>query len=233
MNREKKTTDVSHETLDFDISDFLITDDEQLEFNLEDFDLKDIEENGENGFIKPVFNKKPIKVDYENAVSLARKVKLFKGEQLHSIVTGSFIFVDFIEALLTEKNVSCEEMYISTLGMSQGNADSLAGLFETGHLKKLSLTISNYFYSHERNGLIKYMYDIFKGKAFDLIVFRNHTKIVLMKIDELRLVITGSANLRSSNCIEQFIIQESEELYSHYEQFFKEKAEIYSITKKE
>jgi hypothetical protein len=55
----------------------------------------------------------------------------------------------------------------------------------------------------------------------DIIVVRNHTKLVLMEISNIRLILSGSSNLRSSNSIEQFVLQESKELYSFYEQFFK------------
>jgi hypothetical protein len=53
-----------------------------------------------------------------------------------------------------------------------------------------------------------------------------------MKIANFYIVISGSANLRSSNCIEQFTITESEELYNFYKEWFESLRENYSILKK-
>jgi len=200
------------------IDNYLIGDDTELEFNFNDFDLVS-DKIESNKTYKPKFNKNPIIINYINAVSLANSIKLFEGEQVHCIVSGNFIFGDFIESLIIEKDVVVENMYISTLSLSQNNADSINGLLKSGRIKKLTLLISNYFYSHEKNGIIKYIIDLMP--EIDIIVVRNHTKLVLMEISNIRLILSGSSNLRSSNSIEQFVLQESKELYSFYEQFFK------------
>lgn len=204
------------------IANYFDGDSTELDFNLSDFDMVDIDMSPER-YIKPKFNKNIITVDYQNAAKLAKEVKLFAGEQIHCIVNGSFIFGDFIEALLVEKNVQCQEMYISTLGLSQENIDSLHGLLTQDYIIELNLMISNYFYSHEKHKMIPYLLgELDIDDRFQLIVCRNHTKIALMKISDFRLVLTGSSNLRSSKNIEQFVLQESKELYDYYYHFFQE-----------
>jgi hypothetical protein len=92
---------------------------------------------------------------------------------------------------------------------------------EEGRVDRLTLMVSNYFYSHERHRLIAYLLEkLDMGDRFDLQVLRNHTKICLMEIANLRLVMSGSGNLRSSESVEQFVLQESPELYTFYREWF-------------
>jgi hypothetical protein len=210
----------------------MAADDTELDFNTDDFNFSDLGEENDK-YLKPVFNSRPIRIAYENAQSIAKKIRLRKGEQIHAIVKGSFIFGDLVESLLVDKKRQCQALHISTLGMSQDNVDSLAGLLKQDYVQNLTIMVSNYFYSHERQKLIPYILkNLDHGGKLDLLVTRNHTKIILMAVDDMRLVFTGSANLRSSNNIEQFSIQESEELYQFYLDFFQDHA-LYSIIKRE
>jgi hypothetical protein len=221
----------SMEIGEINIPDILIGDDVQLEFDLGDFDLTE-KKDPPSRYFKPKFPKIHDKVEYPNAQQLVKHIHLTLGEQVHVIVNGNFIFGDFIEALLVDKNVKCQNMYISTLSLSQNNIDSLAGLLEDDYIGTLTMMISNYFYSHERNELIPYMLKALdQGDKYDLIVARNHTKVVLMEIGTMKIVMTGSANLRSSNSIEQFVIQESPELYEWYLRFFQDNAHKSIINK--
>lgn len=212
------------DTMDIDtysFDNYFAGDDTELEFNADDFTFEEIEDP-DNKIIKPKFNKNPIKVKYDNAVSLIEKIKLYPGEQVHGIVKGDFVFGDFIEALLFRKNVECKNMYISTLSLSQNNIDSFVNSFLDKRIGNLTLMLSNYFYSHEKEGLIKYLHDELTPYGYDLIIRRNHTKICLMEISNIKLVLTGSANLRSSNSLEQFVLQESKGLYEFYKSWFED-----------
>jgi len=205
-----------------DISAYFEDDDTALDFDISDFDMVDLGEEPTR-YVKVKFNSRPILVRYSHAAELAKAIKLFPGEQLHCIVPGNFIFGDFIEALLVEKEAICEEMHIATLSMSQNNIDSLANLLDTGFVGKLTLIISNYFYSHERKDLMPYLLErLDVDNRLECMVLRNHTKIALMAVGELRLVLSGSGNLRSSQNVEQFVLQESQELYDFYFGWFAE-----------
>jgi hypothetical protein len=205
----------------FDFTDFLIGDDTELEFEAGDFTITDGIKPQSTRYIKPTFYSKPAKADYKNAKALVEEIHLAPGEQFHSIVKGDFIFGDFIEALIYGKDVIVENMHLSTLSMSQNNIDSLAGLLKAGRIKRLTIVLSNYFYSHEKHRLMKYLLENLDiDNRLELLIIRNHTKICLMEISNIRLVMSGSANLRSSESVEQFVLQESAELYGFYKDWF-------------
>jgi len=218
--------------LDFNIDDILIGDDTELEFDLKDFDSI-LEEKPITRYIKPKVYKLDAKIDYNNAKDIVNQIKLYPGEQIHYIVSGNFIFGDFIEALLVEKNVICDYMYLSSLSLSQNNIDSLAGLIQGEYIRKITIMLSNYFYSHEKNELMPYLLENLDiCNKLKLLIIRNHTKICLMRISNLYITIVGSSNLRSSNSIEQFTIQESKELFEFYQKFFEDN-EKYNIINQE
>jgi hypothetical protein len=217
---------------DVSISDFLDGDSDKLDFNIGDFDLSCMS-TAENRYTKPKLYKPSSKIHFNNAQRLAKEISLKKNQCMHFLLSGNFIMGDFIEALLVEKNIQVEELLLSTLGLSQNNVDSLENLLKNGYVKEMKLMISNYFYSHERSILIPYILEKLDiENRFDLLVIRNHTKIILFNIDDFYITIYGSGNLRSSNCIEQMTIQEDEELYNFYKQFFTD-SESHSIIRKD
>ena len=156
---------------------------------------------------------------YENAQKLARELTIGEGERANVVVAGSFIFGDFIEAYLTSHNAKAIRMTISTLSLSQENVDSLRTLLEYGYIEELNMIISVYFFSHERNGLIPYMYEQLDiDNRFQLAVCSTHMKTVHFEtLGGKKIVMHGSANLRSSANIEQFTIEENPALYDFYE----------------
>ena len=163
-------------------------------------------------------------VMYDNAEKLARELRLDKYQRSDVIISGAFIFGDFIEAYMTTWKAATDRMVISTLSLSQNNVDSLANLMEAGYIGRLDMIVSVYFWSHERYGLIPYIYrKLDKDDRFQLAVAGVHTKTVHFETRGGRkIVIHGSANLRSSGSIEQFTIEENPDLFYFYtEQFYK------------
>lgn len=156
---------------------------------------------------------------YDNAQKLARDLTLDRGMRANVIVAGSFIFGDFIEAYLTSHNAKAIRMTISTLSLSQENVDSLHNLMMNGYIDQLEMIISVFFFAHERRALIPYLYqklDI--DNRFQLAVCATHMKTIHFEtLGGKKIVIHGSANLRSSANIEQFTIEENPALFDFYE----------------
>jgi len=202
--------------LDFD-ADF----DFSIDFNIDnDFDF---EASFDSRYMKPV--KVPgiaeNKIKYEKAEQLAKSLKIGKNTTQMCLVSGAFIFGDFIEAFVTLNNIHIKRMIISTLSLSQENVDSLNLLCTGGYVDKLDLIVSTFYYSHERHALIPYIYkELDRKDKFQLAVADVHTKICIFETyNGGFVVIHGSANLRSSNCVEQFVIEENKDRYDFLEEF--------------
>ncbi len=171
---------------------------------------------------------------YDNAVKLAKELRITEGMRADAFIAGSFIFGDFIEAFMTTHMAGTEEMTISTLSMSQENVDSLRLLMDKGYIGKLNLIISVYFWGHERRGLLPYIYEqLDTDDRFQLAVAGMHTKTVHFQTrGGKKIVIHGSANLRSSGSIEQFTIEENPGLYDFYDGQFRKILEKYATIRK-
>lgn len=166
------------------------------------------------------------KVLYENALDFVDNIKnddLSINKSIYAIVSGNFIFGDFIEAFIDAKNFDVNEMTITTLSLSENNIYSLENLlFKWKYVKKLNLIISDYFYSHERKLLIPIIYEkLDRENKFQLAICRTHMKICQFEtIKGNKCVINGSANLRSSQCLEQITIEENKDLYDFNQKYF-------------
>lgn len=157
------------------------------------------------------------KVKYKNALKMAQDIGSLKneGDRVFAVVDGSFIFGDFIEAYLVTHNLLAKRLVISTLSLSQENVDSLKNLFIGDYCDKLDLIVSTMFWGNERGNLIDYAYkQLDVDNKFQLAVCRTHTKITLIETECGQwLTIHGSANLRSSDNIEMFSIENNKALY--------------------
>ena len=188
----------------------------ELDFNPEDFGEEfEISEKFDNRYCKPPKSKElpERRLKYAIAKDLALGIDL--SERTYVIVNGTFVFGDFIEALIIEKGLKVKSMTISTLSMSCENIDSLDTLIDCGFVDELNLIVSDYFFSHERHGLVKYIYETLdKDNKFQLAAAGSHTKITMFETHcGKKIVIHGSANLRSSSNIEQIMIEDNTELY--------------------
>ena len=152
---------------------------------------------------------------YRFAEELAESVVPEKGMRVFVLLDGSFIAGDFFEAWIVKHNIHVKKMTISTLSMSENNVDSLANLLNAGYVDELDLIVSDYFFSHERRNLVPYLYkELDKDNRFQLAAASTHCKLCLMETHGgSKVVIHGSANLRSSSNIEQLCIEESPAIF--------------------
>lgn len=184
----------------------------------------------------PIFKGIPDRlVMIENAEKLAAQIGIERGMRIHCIVSGDFIFGDFIEALMTTHKVKAKRMVINTLSCSQHNIDSLAALAKGGYIERLDLLVSVYFYGHNRKGLIPYIYKTLDIPELDfqLGVSDCHCKTTTIETPKGGcIVLHGSANLRSSKCLEQFCIEENRELLEFHNAVSDRILEVYGTIQK-
>lgn len=172
---------------------------------------------------------------YDNARDLALEIgNPPKGSRFFCILNGNFIFGDFIEAIIVENGWQVAEMTISTLSMSDENVDSLAGLLTGGHVAELNLIVSDFFFSHERSGMVPYLYEKLDiENRFQLAVASVHTKICMIRtIGGNKIVIHGSANLRTSSNVEQVMIENNDDLYDFNHEFHRSIIDRYATINK-
>jgi len=198
-----------------------------LDFDLSDFDLIDklTEDLGyppeaQQRILRPRMDSDEImhRVMFANAEEFADQISLDPNVRTFAWVSGSFIFGDIVEALITRRRVGIKRLYIATLSLSQENIDSLKNvmLLMGDDLEKLVLVVSGYQYSHEKFNLVPYMYEeLDDGTDRVQIAFGGyHAKIIAIEtVYGNTLIIHGSANLRSSNSIEQIMVEQSRELF--------------------
>lgn len=212
--------------------------DTNFQINLENFNVdfkSKINNNFDTRYIKPKWSPEltSAQLKYRNAEKLAEDIILHENSRYFAIIDGSFIFGDFIEALVVNNNLLVEQMLISTLSMSEDNIDSLANLLNGGFVQELNLIVSDYFYSHERHNLIQYAYDeLDKDNKFQLAVASSHCKICIFASGSLKVVIHGSANLRSSSNIEQIVIEVNDDLYDFIHDYQMKIVNHYATIKK-
>ena len=218
-----------------------MADELDLNFNIDLGNFSDIEINIDfntdesERYCKPAMSRSK-NVKFKNAQKLSKEIQIKKNERYFCIIDGSFIFGDFIEAFLIDRNIKTKEVTISTLSMSQENIDSFYNLMKNGYIEKLNIIVSDFFYSHERHNLVKYMYELLDFEdRFQLSVCRTHTKICLIETEldgGRKYIMHGSANLRSSDNIEQFMIEENEELFDFNKSFHDKIIENFATVKK-
>ncbi len=177
----------------------------------------DIESDFENRYIKPPKQKEIAykNLKYRKATQLAKDINFQSLDRVFCIVSGQFIFGDFIEAFIVENKINCLELTISTLSLNQDNVDSLHNLIKADYIQKLNLIVSDYFYSHERRLLVPYIYEKLDiDNKFQFAAAGTHCKTYQFKTEGGKhIVMHGSVNLRSSSNIEQFVIEDNKQLY--------------------
>lgn len=170
-------------------------------------------------------------VKYDNAEDLAKVTCVRENQRIDAVVSGNFIFGDYIGAFLTRYDVKALTMTVNTLSISEENVNMFRDLMEFGYIDRLNIIVSHYFYQHNRTTIVPYIYEQLDNddNTFQLAVAGTHMKVVTFETQGgKRICMHGSANLRSSANIEQFTIEENKALYDFYEEIHKAILDRYS-----
>lgn len=172
------------------------------------------------GWVKPR-RTKPVpenRVRYERAAELAKALgpAILAGERIDALLSGNFIFGDVFEALAVETGEPIDDLTLSTLSMGEENVVSLGRMLREGWLGTLNLVVSDYWWAHNRRNAAFLAEHLDVDGRFCLAVAGTHTKVALLAMGERRIVLHGSANLRSSRSIETVTVETSPELYDFH-----------------
>jgi len=140
----------------------------------------------------------------ENARAVLANLPEDPDDRTHCVLRGDFIFGDMLALLLTDRLAA--RVRVSTLSMSLANARTLASLVSTGRASAVSMLISHYFTEIEKDAMWPEAMKIMRPHVA-VSVARIHTKIITAEmLDGARYVFEGSANLRSSDTVENLCI---------------------------
>lgn len=174
------------------------------------------------------------RIKAKNAKKLAADLCLCEEENTfcNVVIPGDFVFCDLLSALADSLN-SPIELDIATLSYSNENVDTLKKMFDSGNMTRLGIVVSDYFYANERRGVYRYTLNSLPLEKTDIAVAGVHTKIHLIKTaDERYFVLEGSANLRSSQNVEQFTFCKSKPVYMFHKKWISQLIEKYSVIRK-
>jgi hypothetical protein len=129
------------------------------------------------------------------------------GEALHALMTGRYDLMALLVVLL-DRLGPCGQLRIATLSYNRRNVAELLRQIDAGAVGRLTLLCSAFFRRHNpecwqalADGLAK------RPGAHRLAAARSHAKVVCLALaDGTRLVMEGSANLRTNSNQEQFCL---------------------------
>lgn len=209
--------------LDFKIDPIVFDIDVNLDFNKED----------KNPFEKlPVYKIQKTKV--KTSLELAKKIDIQKNDRTIVFSHGDFVFSDFIISLI-QNNGFVADLSLSTLSL---NTDNLAGLdwaLKQGFVRNLKIIISDFWYQTNKYKFVPLILEMFAKyeSRFEMAVCRSHCKICTIKTQNgLFISIHGSANLTSSQNLEQFMIEEGKQLFTIFNDFQNTIFNDYKLKKK-
>jgi len=178
-----------------------------------------------NEFIKIKHQIKDKQVFYKKAYDLVDSIQINKNETVYVMLTGDFIFGDFIGAFIQNNSLDVKELTIISLSGGKEIYEMLEELMIKGWVKKINLVLSGYYLRTEKtkhSATIQQLEDVSKrNKEFNIFYTNTHQKITLIEtVKGGKVTMHGSANLKSSQSLEQLMIQENAELYDFNYKYF-------------
>lgn len=144
-------------------------------------------------------------------------------ERLHCILRGDFVICDLIPLIVRARG-RCPHLRLATLGLSTANAECLRSLQKEGLVGDITLVASHYFQQVDKTTTYRRVMTIL-GNAAKVIVTRSHAKVFLIPTERGDwFTIEGSANLRSSDNLEQIVIFNDKETHDMHRDWMEELA---------
>jgi len=140
-----------------------------------------------------------------NALPVLEHLPEGPGDRTHCLLRGDFVLCDLIPAIIGVRG-RCTHLRVATLGLSVANADALACLVERGQIGELTIVVSHYFAQVDKATVFRTVANRLAGIG-RLSVTRSHAKVICLPTARGdHFSIEGSANLRSSDNLEQMLI---------------------------
>jgi hypothetical protein len=159
----------------------------------------------------------------ENALPVLEYLPAGPDDRTHCILRGDFVLCDLIPTIIEDRG-RCPHLRVATLGLSLANADALACLVERGRIGALTVVVSHYFAQVDKATVFLAVQRRLADRG-KLVVTRSHAKVICLPTDAGdSFVIEGSANLRSSDNLEQMLILNDAQTLAFHERWISELA---------
>jgi hypothetical protein len=149
----------------------------------------------------------------ENAQEVIRNLPA-PGETVHAVLRGNFVLGDVLPYLLTYTGY-CPLLRISSLSISNHNAETLRDLVTGGKVGRTMLIVSHWLKGGHEDGAYRKIVTTI-GETGDIKAARCHAKMILIRSADYDLVLAGSANLRSCDSLEQITIDNDPDVYDFH-----------------
>jgi hypothetical protein len=138
-----------------------------------------------------------------------------EGEATHAVMSGRYDLMVLLAAILDFYGSGCQSLRVATLSFNDRNTLEMADLLRSGRVGTLTLLCSSFFRAHNQAeyAAARREATCFPGR-WRLAAARNHCKVVLADFGARRLVLEGSANLRTNGNLEQLLIVQDAGLFS-------------------
>ena len=134
-----------------------------------------------------------------------------RGEAVHCLMTGYYDLMHVL-VLLAERLGPIQRLRIATLSYNARNLAELVRLLEERRVESLTLLCSSFFKDHNKD-LFARTQEAFAARPARVSADRSHCKVVCVQTAEVKLVLEGSANLRTNRNIEQLTLIHQEEIH--------------------
>ena len=135
------------------------------------------------------------------------------GEAIHCLMLGTFDLCQVIVATV-RRVPACRHLRIATLCFSKRNAAELLGLLESRPELRLTLLVSVFFKSHNKELFEVFSENLKEHPNARLAAARTHAKVVAFDSGTANgLVFEGSANLRTNGNREQLTAIRDQQLH--------------------
>jgi len=144
----------------------------------------------------------------KNAGFIAGHVPQDEGEIIYGLIPGNFQYGDMIPLIFRETTAT--EIHLSTLSMNPDNVRMLIDL--RADVERMLVLVSSYWQYTDKQRVQILLSEAAKNHNFTVRHLRIHSKVVLFWSPNDCWILSGSANLRSSDSIEQFSLIKSRDI---------------------
>ena len=141
------------------------------------------------------------------------------GESWHVLSSGDVDALSFASYIVKRHHV--EYMAFSTWCMAMPDVEVMGEWLDSGQVNRIDAYVGEIFpgtYGREFKELCKTV----APQGGRVSVFRNHSKVFLIKCADKSFVIQGSANINTNPRCENNVMTCSDELYQHHKRYFDE-----------